>query len=208
MGNNQDDRTNEQSYDSYNQYDDSQSRGYGNQTSHDQGSFGKSYGNDGYQSGGYGQDQGGYGQDQGYGQGGYGQGGYGNGSGAPPPPPAPEWAEWEIRQIENLEIRSKMKRMSDDVRFRSLGEKEQRSEWEGRLRELQMEIQEREQRNKEEEQKRLQEEERKRIENQKRAGGYAAMKDTDRLKNFDWKDLKSYSEEDLKKKLEQLQTDK
>ena len=46
-----------------------------------------------------------------------------------------------------------MKRMSDDVRFRSLGEKEQRSEWEGRLRELQMEIQEREQRNKEEEQK-------------------------------------------------------
>ena len=60
--------------------------------------------------------------------------------------------------------------MSDDVRFRSLGEKEQRSEWEGRLRELQMEIQEREQRNKEEEQKRLQEEERKRIENQKRAG--------------------------------------
>ena len=25
-----------------------------------------------------------------------------------------------------------MKRMSDDVRFRSLGEKEQRSEWEGR----------------------------------------------------------------------------
>ena len=63
-----------------------------------------------------------------------------------------------------------MKRMSDDVRFRSLGEKEQRSEWEGRLRELQMEIQEREQRNKEEEQKRLQDEERKRIENQKRAG--------------------------------------
>ena len=60
--------------------------------------------------------------------------------------------------------------MSDDVRFRSLGEKEQRSEWEGRLRELQMEIQEREQRNKEEEQKRLQDEERKRIENQKRAG--------------------------------------
>ena len=60
--------------------------------------------------------------------------------------------------------------MSDDVRFRSLGEKEQRSEWEGRLRELQMEIQEREQRNKEAEQKRLQDEERKRIENQKRAG--------------------------------------
>ena len=105
----------------------------------------------------------------------YGGGGgyYEQNNAPPPPPPAPEWTEWELSQIAEASIAAEMRKMSEDVRFRSLAERDQRNEWDETIRAARARLA----REKEDEERRRREEEQRRIEASKTAGGYATLRD-------------------------------
>ena len=109
--------------------------------------------------------------------GGGGGGGYyeqpNNNQAPPPPPPAPEWTEWELSQITEPSIAAEMRQKADDVRFRSLAERDQRNEWDETIRAAKTRLL----REKEDEERRRRDEERRRIEASKTAGGYATLRD-------------------------------